>query len=76
MESKVIRSGEKNFEEEKPKMFKPRTLTKEEQLKTVFSHLLASMITEYIMLVDDEPDKLIEKYTNIFLKEVKIRVKL
>ena len=76
MEAKVIRSGDKNFKEEKVKMFEPKTLNKEEQLKIVFTHLFASMITEYIMLVVDEPDELIEKYTNIFMREVKIRTKL
>ena len=78
---KVIRSGEKGFKEEKARMYEnpeevnKMPLTKKEQLRKVFSYLFASMLAEYCTLAVDE-DKLTEKYTNIFLKEVTIRVKL
>jgi len=67
---KIIRSGDKNFEEEKAKMFRP--LDKEEQLRRVFKHLLSALILE----VESGKDKikLTEEYTNILLKEVSIRV--
>lgn len=68
---KVIRSGEKGFEEEKAKMFEP--LTKEEQLKVVFNHLLHSLLVDYCMSLSVDEDKLIEKYTKIFMREIKIR---
>lgn len=74
MKIKVIRSGDKNFEEEKIKMFEPRTLTKEEQLKLVFSKLFTALFLEYQF--ERNEIKLIEKYTNISMKEVKIRIKL
>lgn len=74
MEAKVIRSGEKNFEEEKAKMFDPKVLTKEEQLKVSFKMLLTTMLEavkeEYYV------GDLIDSYTNLLLKEVKIRVDL
>ena len=71
---KVIKSEDKNFEEEKIEMFQPRTLNKEEQLRLVFSHLLTALILEVESGKDES--KLEKKYTNIFMKEVKIRVKL
>lgn len=71
---KVIRSEDKNFEEEKIKMFQPRTLNNEEQLKLVFSKLFTSLLLEHELEKDES--KLIKKYTNIFMKEVKIRTKL
>ena len=73
MKTKVAKSEEK-IEEEKIKMFQPRTLNKEEQLKVVFNHLLTALILE-VESGEDE-SKLEEKYTNIFMREIKIRVKL
>ncbi|GAG21627.1 unnamed protein product [marine sediment metagenome] len=73
MKTKVIRLGDKNFEEEKAKMFEPKTLSKENQLRIVFTHLLTAMLAESLLADENE---LVEKYTNIFLKEVKIRTKL
>ena len=76
MKVKVIKSEDKNFEEEKIKMFEPKTLTKEEQLRLVFKHLLTAMIADFCMSVSVDEEKLIKKYTNIFLYEVRSRVKL
>ena len=74
---KVIRQEDENFEEEKIEMFQPKTLDKEEQLRLVFSHLLAALILEVRSEVESGKDESItKKYTNIFMKEVKIRVKL
>ncbi len=56
-----------------PKIF-TRVLTREEQLEKVFPTILRAMFAEYIMV--HEPDKLIEKYTKILLREVKSRVYL
>ena len=77
MKVKVIRSGDKNFEEEKIKMFQPRTLNKEEQLRLVFSHSLTALISEVRSEVESGKDEsIIVKYTNIFMYEIKIRTKL
>lgn len=75
---KVIRSEDKNFEEEKIEMFQPETLSKEEQLKLVFNRLLTGIFVEYDMIQYGgmSEEKLKNKYTNIFLREIKIRVKL
>ena len=72
---KVIRSGDKNFEEEKAKMFE---LTKEEQLRHVFNKLLTGLLIEYDMIQYGgmSEEELKDKYAKIFLREVKIRVKL
>ena len=74
MKAKVIKSGDKNFEEEKAKMFKPKTLSKEEQLRIVFKKLIQQFFEdlEKEYFVGD----LINSYANILLGEVKIRVKL
>ena len=69
MKVKVTRSGEKGFKEEKIKMFLP--LTKEEQLKEVFNRLLNNLILEAGIGKDE--GKLIEKYTDIFMREIKIK---
>ena len=83
MKAKVFRSGDKNFEEEKAKMFGEelnKGLTKEEQLKSVFTRLFAGLLIEYDLIkfggATKNETELKEKYTNIFLREVKIRVKL
>ena len=78
MKTKVIKSGEKNFEEEKIKMFEPKTLNKEEQLELVFNRLLTGIFVEYDMIQYGgmSEEQLKNKYTNIFLREIKIRVKL
>ena len=78
MKVKVIKQKDKNFEEEKIKMFEPRTLNKEEQLRLVFNHLLTALILEVKPEVESGKDesKLTAKYTNIFLYEIKIRVNL
>ena len=74
---KVIRSRDKNFEEEKAKMF-GNELTKEEQLKRVFNRLLTGILVEYDMIQYGgmNEEELKDKYAKIFLREVKIRVKL
>ena len=54
---KVIKSGEKGFEQEKAKMFEPDVLSKEKQLRLVFYAILATMIEK----VDDGYNTLIGK---------------
>ena len=76
IETKNSAFEDENFEEEKAKMFEPKTLNKEEQLRLVFNHLLHSLLVDYCMSISIDEDKLIAKYTNIFMKEVTIRVKL
>ena len=73
---KVIRSGEKGFEEEKTKM--AVGLTKEEQLKKVFPRLLTALLVEYDMIQYGgmTEEELNNKYTGLLLREVKIRTKL
>ena len=77
MKMKILRSGDKNFEEEKAKMF-GNELTKEEQLRRVFNRLLTGVLVEYDMIQYGgmNEEELKDKYTKIFLREVKIRVKL
>ena len=74
---KVIRAGEKDFEEEKAKMFKSE-VSKEEQLRRVFNRLLTALLVEYDMIQYGgmSEKELKDKYTNIFMKEVTIRTKL
>ena len=77
MKMEILRSGDKNFEEEKAKMF-GNELTKEEQLRRVFNRLLTGLFVEYDMIQYGgmNEEELKDKYTKIFLREVKIRVKL
>lgn len=74
MKTKIFRSGEKGFEEQKAKMFEPEELTKEEQLRLVVEKLLKQFVedleSEYFV------GDLINSYAAILLKEVKIRIKL
>ena len=75
MKTKVIRSGDKNFEEEKAKMFEPKTLSKVEQLRAIFKNTLE----DWGYWIDDNGK--IKEYNlaetvNKLLYEVKIRVKL
>ena len=73
---KVIKSGEKGFEQEKAKMFSGRGLTKKEQLRLVFNHLLTAFLVEYDMVqYGGSEEELKEKYINVLLYEVKIRTK-
>ena len=74
IKANIFRSGEKGFEEEKRKMFQPRMLNwvhKEERLRLAFNHLLHSLLVDYYMSLIVDEDKLIEKYTNIFMREIK-----
>ena len=81
METKVIRLEDKNFEEEKIKMFQPKTLNKEEQLKNIFSGTIQMVIdtvkndTKYF---DNKVKNsiYIRNIVNNLLYEVKIRTKL
>ncbi len=77
MKTKIFRSGEKGFEEEKAKMF-TGALTKEEQLEKVFPTILNAMLAEYAMIQYGgmSVGGLKEKYAKILLREVKIRVNL
>lgn len=72
MKTKVIRSGDKNFEEEKAKMFEP--MNKEEQLRIAFTIILKKngvlMIRNFLQTY--EMKEIIEE----LLREVKIRIKL
>ena len=79
MKAKIIRSGDKNFEEEKSKMLEIPTsdmqeakkgLTKEDQLKLAFKKILDNYITE--LFCDIPIDDIVKE----LLTEVKIRVKL
>ena len=79
---KVIKSGDKDFELEKEKMFDTpvkteRGLDKEEQLRLVFNHLLSALFAEYDMIQYGgmSEEELMKKYVNIFMYEVKIRTK-
>lgn len=79
METKVIKSGEKNFEEEKVKMFEPKTLNKEEQLRIVFKAVIKDMLDKIIptnRLFTGEIDIRLNECSILLLKEVTIRVKL
>ena len=67
MEIKVIKSGEKDFEEAKAKMFEPKVLTKEEQLRLVFKKTLE----DWGLCGSD-----IDNVAYLLLKEVKIRFNL
>ena len=77
MKTKIFRSGEKGFEEEKDKMF-TGALTREEQLEKVFPTILNAMLVEYDMIQYGgmSVGGLKEKYAKILLREVKIRVNL
>lgn len=71
--TKVIRSGDENFEEEKIKMFDTqktkRGLAKEKQLR-----IASTLILEHWLDINDEWK--IEHIVSELLKEIKIRVKL
>jgi len=79
MKVKVMKSGDKNFEEEKAKMFESG-LTKEEQLKKIFSKEIRELLQGHeTVLVDDVhiPASLfVNDLANKLLYEVKIRTKL
>ena len=81
MKVKVIRSGEKGFEEEKAEMFKDvqakKGLTKKEQLRIAFIQILEINSREHTA-IDGERVLIgsIENITNGLLKEVTIRVNL
>ena len=68
MKTKVIRSGEKGFEQAKAKMFEPKVLTKKEQIEQVFKIILKN----YTALDDDEVGMLVD----LLMREVTIRAKL
>ena len=75
---KVIKSGDKNFELEKEKMFDipvKRGLDKEEQLRLVFTHLFTALFAEHecIQYGGESEEELKKKYVNIFMYEIKIR---
>ena len=78
MKTKVIKSDDKNFEEEKVKMFEPKQLTKEEQLKITFKKMITNFlnsdfdVANYYHTQDDD----IETLANNLILEVKIRTKL
>jgi len=76
MKVKAIRSGDKNFEEKKAKMFEPKTLSKEDQLRIVFRTIIEkSFDDDYIFRPYKNRfpfDKLIKR----LICEVKIRTKL
>jgi len=87
---KVIRSGEKNFEEEKAKRLEIPTsdmqeakkgLTKEEQLRLIFKKILDSHLNDIGTLEDMQsvyiiPECAIKNIVKELLLEVKKRVKL
>lgn len=79
MKSEVIKSGEKKFEEEKAKMFEPKTLSKEEQLRIAFKAIVKDMLDKIVptnRLFTGEINVRLNECSILLLKEVKIRVKL
>ena len=78
MKVKVIKLGDKNFEEEKIKMFSPKTLTKEKQLRLVFKRMIANFLNSDYDIDNyyNSEDYYIDVLVKNLIKEVTIRVKL